>query len=130
MNILHPKIILTVSVVIVIFLLISLAQEMNRRLSIQREVRRLEQQVQEMKNSVVEAENLNQYFRTDEYQDRLAREKLNYRAPGEKVVLIPDPKVAPEEASNKEQSDKSLSIMERWWRVFFVDEAPPPPNPE
>jgi len=124
MNILQPKIIVGVSILIVVFLLVSLAQEMNRRLAIEREVRKLDQQVQDMKKAVVEAEQLNQYFRTDAYQDRLAREKLNYRAPGEKVVLVPDAEAPTEQASARQPGEKPLSIIEQWWRVLFVDENP------
>src|SRR3989344_1125835 len=83
-----PKIIITSAGIIVIVILFSLAQEMNRRLQIQKEVLELEQEVQGMEKSIVEMEQLNQYFKTDAFQERMAREKLNYRAPGEEVVLI------------------------------------------
>ena len=112
-----------VSIVAVLFLLVSLAQEMNRRIAIQREVSRFEQEVQTMQRKVVELENLNQYFRTDAFQDRLAREKLNYRGEGEKVVFVPDTENAPEEAKSLEVKPREYSIPEKWWRIFFVDEA-------
>lgn len=121
MQLLQPKIILGVALVIGLFLLISLAQEMNRRLQVQREVRQLEQEVQEMQKTVTHLENLNQYFRTDAYQERLAREKLNYKAEGEQVILIPE-NATTESETTAMAVTADVSIPEKWWRVFFVPE--------
>ena len=123
MTILRPKIILLVLSIVLLFLFVSLAQEMSRRLQVQHEVQLLQQEVQEMQRTVISLENLNQYFRTDAYQERLAREKLNYQAPGEKVVLIPDDAFAePAAAASAASATAAASIPERWWRAFFVPE--------
>ncbi len=121
---LRPNIIVGVTAVIVFLILLSLAQEMNQRWQIQREIQRLETQAKAMQTSVIELENLNQYFRTDDYQERLAREKLNYRAAGEEVVLIPDAAGSDEVVNELEQrpADNKYSLPMKWWRLFFVDE--------
>lgn len=125
MNLLRPRIIAGVAALAIIFILFSLAQEMNRRWQMQREVQRLDSQLKDMEHKVVELENLNQYFRTDDYQERLAREKLNYQAPGEKVVLIPEAQVpVSEPAISSEPPEAPPSIPMRWWRLFFVDDQP------
>lgn len=119
MRVLSAKIILSAAGVVVLFILISLAREMNRRLQVQREISGLEQDVRAMEKTVVEMENLNQYFRTDAFQERMAREKLNYRAPGEQVVLLPeeaDDRAAPEV---QEQAQAVRSIPLKWWQAFF-----------
>ncbi len=118
---LRPNIIIGVTAVIVLFIMLSLAQEMNRRWQVQKEVARLEGEVRELANSVVELDNLNQYFRTDDFQERLAREKLNYRAPGEEVVLIPEQELNPvnEETPDLERGDLPSSLPLRWWNQFF-----------
>ena len=124
---LRPKLIIGVTIVIVFLILLSLVQEMNRRWQVQREVQRLEEEVAGIQKEVVELDNLNTYFRTEDYQERLAREKLNYRAPGEQVVLIPE-----EDATQTENelpqatADVSISTPMRWWRIFFVDSNPLP----
>ncbi|MAF80439.1 hypothetical protein CL628_00325 [bacterium] len=119
----NAKILVTLFVVVSLFLLVSLAQEMNRRVQVQREVRRLEGEVQEMQRTVLELENLNQYFRTDSYQERLAREKLNYRAPGEQVVLIPENAQPTATVSDETPAARSIAPLEEWWRIFFVPET-------
>lgn len=126
MNILRPKIVVSVAGVIIVLLLISLAQEMNRRLQVQREVQKLQQDVHGLERNVIGLENLNQYFRTDAYQERLAREKLNYQAPGEKVVLIPEEQQTDRSPEMAEPTDDHISIPEGWWRAFFV----PSPTPQ
>lgn len=120
MKLLNIKMIGSVFVIITLSLFVSLAQEMNRRIQVQREVRKLEQQVADMQQSVIELENLNQYFRTDAYQERLAREKLNYRAPGEQVVLIPTNDTTTNTPSAADQAQTPPSPLEQWWRAFFV----------
>lgn len=106
--------------VVVFFLLISLAQEVNREWQIQREIQILEAQVHEERTAISQLENLNQYFRTDDFQERLAREKLNYRAPGEEVVLIPDKDLSNEtnEVIRKEEEAETPTYRQ-WWDVFF-----------
>jgi len=106
--------------IIVVFILFSLAQEMNRRLQIQREVAQLDQEARNLEKSIVEMEQLNQYFKTDSFQERMAREKLNYRAPGEEVVLIPEQDLEQAAVDTREVETREMAIPEKWWRVFFV----------
>lgn len=120
MSVLNTRLILGVSAIIVLLLLVSLAQEMNRRLQIQHEVQQLEADVQDMRQKVIELENLNQYFRTDDYRERLAREKLNYQAPGEKVVLVPSTTNQQPDDQPSSPETTSIPIPERWWRIFFA----------
>lgn len=119
MTLLNIKTISGGAAVIVIILLVSLAQEMNRRLQVQREVVKLEQQVQQVEKNVIELENLNQYFRTPDFQERLAREKLNFQAPGEQAVYLPQPGIEEENTIKSSTPLQQYSIPEQWWRAFF-----------
>lgn len=121
MNVLRPKLVIGVTGIVALVVVLSLGQEMNRRWQIQREVSQLEKEVANMQRTITQLENLNQYFRTDDYQERLAREKLNFQAPGEKVVLIPD-ETQVAEAAVEQPAERVLPIIEKWWRIFFVPE--------
>lgn len=123
MNILRFKVVAFVAGVAAVLIIFSLAQETNRRWQYQQEVRRLEQEVREVEKSTIALEHLNQYFRTDEYQERLAREKLNYRAPDEKVILIPhdQPLTADQKKGTNDSSDDTVSIPRLWWDLLFAD---------
>ena len=121
MSAFRPQIVLAITGVIALVILFSLAQEANRRWQIQREVSRLEQEVNTMEKSLVALEQLNEYFRTPDYKERLAREQLNFRAPGEKVVLIPEQDGVPVVAAKATHEQKVVSIPLKWWYLFFVD---------
>jgi uncharacterized protein YeeX (DUF496 family) len=119
MKIFNTKILLVGAVVFLIVILSALAQEMNRRIQVQREVARLEQEVRDMDKSILEMENLNQYFRSDAYQERMAREKLNYREEGETVVLLPDEHSQVNTREEEEEEREKVFIPLSWWRTFF-----------
>jgi cell division protein FtsB len=120
MRVLSPKLILSVAGVIVLFIMISLVQEMNRRLQVQREVAQLEGEARKLEKTIVEMENLNQYFRTDAFQERIAREKLNYRAEGEEVVLLPEDSEIREAPVVDSVPEKPVSNARQWWDTFFT----------
>lgn len=117
----HAKIIITAAVIIVVFIMVSLAQEMSRRWQIQQEIQNLEEQVAELEQSIIELSQLNDYFKTDAFQERLAREKLNYQAPGEQLIVVPDSAVAPTEET--QEAEPEYSTPEKWWRLFFADQT-------
>jgi cell division protein FtsB len=121
-RVIQPRIVLVVTGIVVVFTLFSLGQEISRRWQIDHQVAQLEQQADGMKKNVVELQNLNQYFQTPDYQERLAREKLNYRAPGEQVVLLPEDSSAPQPAAVTIAVPKQpLPLPLVWWNMFFVD---------
>ena len=121
MRTLNFKISLGVFAAVTLILLVSLAEEMNRRLSVQHQIAALEQDAQRMERRVIELQHLNNYFGTDAYQERLAREKLNFSAPGEKVVLIPDEGATTAAANAPAEAVVQESIPLRWWHTFFVE---------
>lgn len=120
MRVLPPKLMISLAGIVVVFILFSLAQEMNRRLQVQREVAKLQHEVRGLEKTIIEMESLNQYFNTDAFQERMAREKLNYRASGESVVLITEEQEESEPQIAGAQTERSVtSIPQRWWHVFF-----------
>src|SRR3989344_704318 len=118
---LQPRIVIGTTTIIILLILFSLGQEMSRRWQVEREVARLEVEAGALKKSVTELENLNQYFKTSDFQERLAREKLNYRAPGEEVVLVPDDSQLDEEVVGSQLIDRVLVVATpmKWWNAFF-----------
>ncbi len=105
--------------IVAVLIIFSLVQEMNRRLSVQREIVRLESEANKLEKNLIQMENLNQYFKTDDFAELMAREKLNYRAAGEKVVLIPETEAVRDESEEGEAID-NRSIPKRWWDAFFT----------
>lgn len=119
MNARWLKFVLAAAGIIALLILFSLVQEMNRRLAVQREIVQLESEANKLEKNLIQMENLNQYFKTDDFAELMAREKLNYRAEGEKVVLIPETATAQDESDETDDVDER-SIPKRWWDAFFT----------
>ncbi|MBI3251504.1 MAG: septum formation initiator family protein [Candidatus Andersenbacteria bacterium] len=118
---LQPRIVIGTTTIIILLILFSLGQEMSRRWQVERAVAQLEVEAGTLKKSVTELENLNQYFKTSDFQERLAREKLNYRAPGEEVVLVPEDSQVDEDVVGSQLIDRALVVPTplKWWNAFF-----------
>lgn len=117
----HLNIIVSVTIVVITLILLSLVQEASRGLQIKSEIQKLETQARQLETNVIELEQLNQYFRTNDYQERLAREKLNFHSPGEQVVLIPEDEIQSLELQTREEvtPDRPSNALQ-WWNMFFV----------
>ena len=77
----------------------------------------------ELLNVEVEAAELeNEYYKTNEYQELMARKILDKKLSGENMVILPDNS---EEAKNKhkvakvEKQEKSYSNFEKWMMYLF-----------
>ena len=77
----------------------------------------------ELLSAEVEAAELeNDYYKTEEYQELLARKYLDKKMPGENMVVMPENS---EEAINKhkvakaEKVEKNYSNFERWMMYLF-----------
>ena len=78
----------------------------------------------ELLNVEVETAELeNEYYKSDEYQELLARRVLDKQLPGEKLVVMPSNS---EEAKNKhkttitiDKNDRDYSNIEKWIMYLF-----------
>ena len=107
--------------VLVLFMGISFAQEVRRRLVLKQHVQKLQQEIQTREQRIANLQQLTEYLRTDAYQERAAREKLNYQQPQERVIVIPE-SGAVREAEVERGADerrRQVSIPRQWWELFF-----------
>lgn len=67
-----------------------------------------------------------EYLRSDHYKERLAKDKLNLRNPGEQVVVV-QPSTKDDNNKNEEKEDsgdsndkeEDFSNFEKWLKYFF-----------
>jgi cell division protein FtsB len=61
------------------------------------------------------------YFKTDSFKEKEAREKLGYKAPGEKVLVLPLDTLAENSPDVSESGDVKVKIPNQnlWWSYFF-----------
>ena len=65
-----------------------------------------------------------QYYISDEYIDKVAKQNLNLINPGEKVIVIPDEDLIvlsedEDTAALSQQIRESWSNPKKWWKFFF-----------
>ena len=93
-------------------------QELTERLA--REKKELELLTLEVEAGELE----NEYFKSDEYQELVARKSLDKQQPGENMVVMPNNS---EYAINKHQNvvsvveEKELSNPQKWMKFLFPD---------
>lgn len=100
---------------------VSLAQEFRRRYLLEQQVRALRSDIEARGRKIADLKHIREYLSTDAYVERAAREKLNYRKPGEQVVIVPSaasptPKTRPEP---ERQRASSPSPARAWFALLF-----------
>ena len=104
-------------------------KEFERRQEIKKQIDFLQEEADRIKNENSELSNQIKYFKTDEYKEQVAKEKLNLKKKGEKVVKIQLEKTSSEKqlnpenhSNNKNQSTENKLNQEnykKWWNYFF-----------
>ncbi len=105
-----------------VFIGVSFAQEVRRRVALQQHVRQLEQDIQIREQRISSLQQFTEYLKTDAYQERAAREKLSYQRPGEHVIVVPEGGrvlEATAEDHSKASPQFSVSIPRQWWDWYF-----------
>jgi cell division protein FtsB len=100
----------------------SLFKETYKKRQIQEEVKKLQEQATSLEQGNQKLKGLIDYFRTQNFSEKEAREKLNVKKEGEKVVILR----SQEEKEEKTKEDnlteeKQLLIANplKWWSYFF-----------
>lgn len=110
-----------------LFLLVALAalgvvafgisQSLIRRAEVNREVERLQADIDSYESQAQQLSELLKYLGTEEYQEREARLRLGLKLPGEQVVVIPG--LGSDGSGQTESTDSTLPNWQRWLRVFY-----------
>lgn len=112
-------------VLVVVFVLGSaLSRELYREYQIKKEIDKLQKEIEAMESDNYELSQLLEYYQTEEYKESEARQRLNLKAEGEKVVMIENKEVAVESPEDiaKKQRDLSPNYV-KWWNYFFASQS-------
>lgn len=108
--------------ILALFIGISFAQELRRRVALQRHVEQLRQEIRSREQKIADVRQFSEYLKTDAYKERAAREKLNYQKPGEQVVVVPSGAVSGATASAEvPRGEVPMPIPRQWWNLIFPD---------
>jgi len=101
-------------------------QEFRRGQAVQREIDQLVQEGSQIRQENASLKDNIEYFKTNDFEEREAKEKLNYQANGERVVVFQasaDP--VEKKVSFSENTGSTDTVIFRkpnyrlWWEQFF-----------
>ncbi|MFW5884797.1 MAG: septum formation initiator family protein [Patescibacteria group bacterium] len=105
------------------FICFKISREVYKQEEINEEVLALQKEIDKFEKDNSELRQLAEYFNSDEFKEREAKEKLDLVKEGEKVVVVK--KASTEAAEEQEKSsDKAEVSLSRanyyyWWHYFF-----------
>lgn len=101
----------------------ALFKETYKKYQIQKEVDALRLEAENLENGNEKMRGLVEYFKTDNYSEKEAREKLNLKKEGEKVVVLRSEDAPGKEArgntGNAVQEENNMPNPFKWWDYFF-----------
>ncbi len=99
----------------------SLFKETYKKRQIQEEVEQLQTQVVSLEQGNQKLKGLIEYFRTQNFSEKEAREKLNVKKEGEKVVILRSQDNQKENSQEEDLEEEDLLIPNplKWWAYFF-----------
>lgn len=121
------KLTLVVGLCLVLFAFVSFGRELYRRIEVNQEISRLEQQIRELESRKTRLTNLIEYFESPLFQEQEAREKLGLAKPGESVVIVPGTNASTtvQENDSDEPSATKTPNPKKWWQYFFQEPIQP-----
>lgn len=100
-------------------------KESRRERQIESEVATLQSEADAIRKSNSELEEKISYFETAEFQEKVAKEKLNFQKEGESVAIIkPAPSYLAESENNQEEKTgdavkEDIPNYKKWWNKLF-----------
>jgi cell division protein FtsB len=120
-TLIRSKSAILVLAVIVGALTIAVGQEFARRLSIRQDQQRLSRQIAELESRQDELTGLLDRLKSESFQERQARLKLNLQRPGETTIIVSEDGTSSETTTGVHPAPTAepTSNPVKWWRFFF-----------
>lgn len=114
------KIVLLIGGVIVAFVIVAIMREAQRRNSIQREIRAMEDEIARIEQQRERLTDLVEHAGSPEFLEREARLRLGLQRPGETVLIVPDAAVGSVTTEGSpEPGEAPPSNLRKWWQYIF-----------
>lgn len=112
------KFFLVLTLACLVYVAIALGRQTYRKYKIEKEVSSLEQEISETRQDNLKLSELFEYFQKESFKEREARAKLNFKKPGEKVIILTPSDEEPITEENQLE-EKEASNAGGWWDYFF-----------
>lgn len=126
MNTLIRFLLIAVALAAIVMISLALTQETYRRYQIQKEIDDLKIQAEKRERENQKLIGMIDYFKTEDFQEKEAKEKLSVQKEGEKVLLVNgdrknDPKGEEKSAGGKPPQQDDRTNLRKWWDYFFAN---------
>ena len=108
------------------YMFFALAASIYRDYKLESEVQKFEQDINQLADMAQQKPEDVQYFASNQYKDRYAKESLGLLNPGEKLIIIPEDQQVVEQGPVELQTDKfdptavlGKTKPQQWWEYFF-----------
>jgi cell division protein FtsB len=112
------------SATLVVVVGLAAMEEYSRGMKIQAQITALEEEAQRVAMENEQLQEKIEYFRTLAYKERQAKQKLDYKKPGERAIVVSglDNTIEQSDSSdgspNQTQTEPQANYV-LWWRLFF-----------
>ncbi|EKE19246.1 MAG: hypothetical protein ACD_9C00073G0007 [uncultured bacterium] len=110
-------------IVLAVFILSNAVREAYRSRSIEKEVENLKKEAERIQSENKELAERIAYLETPEFQEKIAKEKLNLQKADENVVVVKQGAAKENQPSNEQitvQEDlREIPNYRKWWDFFF-----------
>ena len=127
MNTIIRVILITIALGAVVLIALAVTEETYRRYQIQKEIEDLKVQAEKKERDNQKLQGLIQYLKTDDFQEKEAKEQLSLQKEGEKVMVIKEENTNQNTNQNNEfvaptkPQEDQRSNSRRWWDYFFAN---------
>lgn len=118
------RIVLIVGFFLVAYMLYNLTVSIYENYQIEKHIAEFESRNEELRSENAQKLEDFQYYTSDEYIEKIAKQNLGLINPGEKVIVIPDEELVilsedSESQMLEEQLRATWSNPKKWWKFFF-----------
>ena len=127
MNTIIRVVLITIALGAVVLIALAVTEETYRRYQIQKEIEDLKVQAEKKERDNQKLQGLIQYLKTDDFQEKEAKEQLSLQKEGEKVMVIKEENTSQNTNQNNEfvaptkPQEDQRSNSRRWWDYFFAN---------
>lgn len=102
-------------------LVVALGRESYFNYQTNQEIKKLQQQIDELQKSNGDLAEMEKYFQSDEFLEKEAKLKLNLIRDGEKLIIVKQEENIAAAEVQKEETE-NISNIKKWWLYFFGSE--------
>jgi len=118
-NFLYSKYSPFIAVVIFLLVVTALGRESYINYQTNREIKELQEKIEELKKNNLELAEMEKYFQSEEFLEKEARLKLNLIRDGEKLIIVKEEENNLTEGQDEAKKMENISNFRKWWRYFF-----------